>query len=128
MDRVTLFHDVDDASRRPRWIINLQYCLVPQWIERRAASLDLADSETLERRHQRTLDCLYALEQWDAAAPAIDRRILDRRNGAAQIVDDRQQLAREVSDGEISRILSGAICSPADVLGIGQGPKQSVLQ
>ncbi|KRA84020.1 hypothetical protein ASD76_08450 [Altererythrobacter sp. Root672] len=127
MDRVTVFHDVDDASWRPLWINDLHYCLVSRGIERRTPGLDPADPDTFEHRRQRTLDGPNAFDQGRRTCGRAGRipGCVDR---PTKIVDDCQQLAREVGDRVVSCLVSSAIGSPTHVFGIGQRPQQAVLQ
>jgi hypothetical protein len=105
-----------DRPRRIRSIVDLHHRLVERWIERRTEHLDLSNTETLERTHQRAL----------SADTFEQHRILDRLwrmtlaggDGALQIVGDREKLAREICNGILAHILHRSLGAAPGVLGI----------
>ena len=125
MNHVAVFQD---SSDRPRWIraiVDLHHRLVEGWIERRTERLDLSNTETLERMHQRALGSADTLEQRRILDP-LRRTTLGGGDGALQIVGDREKLAREICNGILARILHRPLGAAPHVLGIRQRPQYAI--
>src|SRR5258705_14018147 len=115
MDRVAVLYDADDRARRLRGVVDLHHHLMQIRVETLAKRFDPPNAEALKRLHE---DAQRRLDSFDECG-VFRRRCrlaIGRDDRTLQIVDDDQELARELCDGEFARVLSRLIGSPPWVL------------
>ena len=96
-------------------------------IERRSERVDLSYAKPAERREEQTLRRAHAIEKRGLDGHLF-RPILRRGDRALQVVDDRQELGREVRDRVLPRLRRAALGAASRVLGVRQRPQQAIAQ
>ena len=123
--RDQLLHDGAGGNGR---ILDLHHGLMELGVERLAQRLDPGDAVAFEHRLQLALGGLHAGD--DGAQRRIERLEVgrQRRKRAAEVVGDRQDVARKAFDAELVGLFDVLLGAAADILRVGDGPQVLVLQ
>src|SRR5262245_35549683 len=123
--RNELLHDRAGGYRR---ILDLHHRLMELGIERFAQRVDALDAMALQHRLQLAIGGLDAHDHVAQRLIHAVGIVRQRRQGAPQIVGDRQHVLGKALDAELALTLRVLLAATTDVLRLGQRAQQLVLQ
>jgi hypothetical protein len=126
VNEVAGLHHIDDCPLGDPGILHLQHRLLAVWIERLTEGVDAPDPVALKRIQEFPLCDLHSIQETlerGILAGGFRGNVLD---GAAEIIANGQEVAREVGHGVARCLVLLLFSSAPQIFYVGHGPKQPI--